>query len=561
MMVTMPNAQSKAAIVKKEQPDGKAGIVAAIKRNRSNIMLVLLAAILVWTLVYQVTHVEGPSYFGDDSTYTYFANQILHGTFVENVDVFSLRILTLYPMAFFYLIFGVGKLSSAAWAIASLLGSVVVAFYLGKELYNDYVGILSALFMSTYPLLMIISGTPSPDVPGAFFVCLAILALVRGQRLNSRGWFFTSGAMVVASFLATPSTVYAFVVILAYIIVELARKKLKVSKVSLYLVYGILIAGILLMAYNYLTTGNALVTIKTTEAVYSTAGTSVEGVLVNTNLMYYFNEIFSYNVIAIIGRAAASHNFNIISIWDQIYVPNYGEEGFFFYAAVAFAIYLVVVREKRAYLPIMWLLLGFLALEFGPIYISLHPFRYLLTNRLARYLTIIIMPTVMITAMAIVNMCERAHKAKMDYLIIIPILFAVFLVATSIPIILYWHTIIYYIMYDQTAVANYLNKLPSSTPVYTESGYMVEIMMHYNNMSRFQVWDGITNCKSIPAGSYVIVPKDIRAFNLSWTPLPNLKCPNWKLVLYPQIPGNYSPFIKAPAGPFYTTLYYVQGGS
>lgn len=540
---------------------GKAGLAATIGRNRNKIMLLLLAAILICSLAYQLTHVEGPSYFGDDSTYTYYANQVIHGNFVQNMNVFSLRLLSIYPLALVYLVFGVGKLSSAGWAIASFLGLIVVAFYIGKELYNDYVGILCALFMSIYPLLVILSGTPSPDVPGALFVGLAVLALIYGQHRNSRWWFFTSGVMIVASFLATPSTSYAFLFIFAYIVIELARGKLNISKISLYFVYGLLIAGLVLLSYNYLTTGNALITIKNTESVYSTAGTAVEGVLVNTNLKYYFNLIFSYNVLANIKNAVSAHNFNIISIWQQIYVVNYGQEGFFLYAAVVCAAYLIIVREKRAYVPMLWLLLGFLALEFGPIYISLHPFRYLLTNRLERYLTIIIIPAVMITAMGLVNMCERAHRAKKDYLIVIPVLFALFLIATAIPIIQYWHTIISYIMFDQTAIGSYLNKLPSTTKVYTESGFMVEIYMHYDNMSRFVVYDQIRNCTDIPAGSYVILPKYIKVFNLSYTPTPTLYCPNWKLALYPSINGTYPAYIKAPALPFYAKLYYVPGSS
>ena len=535
----------------------ESGIGAKIRNNRNKVMLFLLAAILVYALVYQLRFIEGPSYFGDDTTYTYYANQVLHGTFAENTDVFSLRLLSIYPVALFYLLFGVGKLSTAGWAIATFLGSIAVAFYIGKEIYNDYVGVLSALFMSFFPLLVILSGTPSPDIPEAFFIGLAILALILGQKRNSRAWFFVGGVAIIASFLATPSSAYLFVAIFLYLIIELARKKLKIDGTSLHFIYGLIIAGILLLAYNYLTTGNALITITTTTSVYSTVGTPVEGVLINTDLHYYFNEIFSYHIIAVLKSALANHNFGIRYLWQHIYVVNYNEEGFFFYAAVVCAAYLLLVREKRAYIPLLWLTVGFLALEFGPIYVSLVPFKYVLTNRLTRYLTVIIIPTVMITAMALVNICERAHKSGKDYLMVFPVLLALFLIATAIPIIQYWHMIVYYLTYDQTAIANYLNMLPNNTKIYLESGFLIDVYMHYNNMSRFFVYDQISNCTSIPPGSYVALPKYITAFNLSYTPDPSKYCPSWKLVLYPKINGSYPQYVTGPAEPFYAKLYYV----
>jgi hypothetical protein len=202
--------------------------------------------------------------------------------------------------------------------------------------------------------------------------------------------------------------------------------------------------------------------------------------------------------------------------------------------------------------------MGFLLLEFGPIYISLVPFRYILTHRLERYLTLIAIPLALILSMAMVNFYERMEKAKHRIIALAPILLVVFLIATAIPVEQLWHTIVRYQTYDQATIAGYLSAMPNTTRIAYESGFSVMLVyMHYSNLSRFLTYDQIANCTSIPAGDYVVIPKYISAFGLDYTPDPSAYCPNWKLILYPQINGSYPSYITGTAQATGAKLYYV----
>ncbi len=544
-----------------EKKHEKAGtlnrVIGRVTAKKENIFLLALVIILGYSLIYQLTFVEGPSFFGDDNVYTYYAWQALHGKFAENTDSFTLRLLNIYPISFSFLLFGIGKLSSAGWAVFSLLGSIAIAFFLGKELCNEYAGLLAALLLSFFPLTTVLAGTPSPNIPEMFILGLGILSLLYGEKKNSKWWYFISGASFVAAFVATQESSYAFPFVFTYICIELARKKMKIDRTSLFFVGGIALAAVILLIFNYVSSGNPLITISGTAAVYSTAGTPAEGILINNDLGYYFNVIFPYKIYAVLTSSLISGNFNPVSVWNNLYVVNYNYFGFFFYAVVLCAAYLLIVRERRAYVPLLWFALGFFFLEFGPIYVSLDPFKYILTHRLERYLALVAMPLVLTVSIAVVSLAERL-KAKNRYAALLPLLLVVFLISTSIPVEQFWYNIVNYQIFDLTAISTYLNALPNTTRISYESGFSsMEEYMHFDNLSRFSVYDQIHNCSKIPAGDYVVIPKYAEAFDLNYTPDPSKYCPGWKLVLYPQINGTYPGYITSAAYSSSAKLYYI----
>jgi hypothetical protein len=134
----------------------------------------------------------------------------------------------------------------------------------------------------------------------------------------------------------------------------------------------------------------------------------------------------------------------------------------------------------------------------------------------------------------------------------------VLLVATSIPINMYWNNGLASSRYDQLTIANYLNNLPNTTKVYFGSAFSnLPIYMKFNNVSRFFVYDQIQDCHQIPGNSYVVIPKYINLLSLDYTPNPTQYCNSWTLVLYPNITGSFQPGISAMAMPFGAKLYFV----
>jgi len=521
----------------------------------------LLILIVAFVAIYEIAFVIGPSYFGDDTVYLGLANSVWHGGFMENAQIFSVRILNIYPIAFFYL-FGVNNLTSAAWAILSFIGSIIVAFYLGKEIYNKYAGLVAALLLAFFPLFVVLSETPTPNVPEAFLTGLIMLALVYAMKSGSRKWYFATGALLVASVLTTPLSGIMFGVVLVYLLIEFLRKKFLINQTTMHLLYGIIVAGVLLSIFNLINSGNPFITFTVTDSVYSTAGTPIQGILINQDPQFYFHVMFPYSILQAISNSFSNNAYNPISIFNSFYSSSNNYVGFYFYALIAAAIYLLITRERRVYIPLLWFALGFLYLEFGPIYVSLIPFKYILSHRLERYLATVTIPLMLILSIALVRFAQSAKSWASRITIPLSSIAVGFIILTSIPISLLWYQTVHYQTYDQQAIAGYLSALPSNTRVYLLSGFSGFLeYMGYSNMSRFYIYDQLHNCTEIMRNSYILVPKYQEVFNIDYTPNPLAYCPSWQLVLYPKMNGSVDPSLRAEAQAFSAQLFYVPYNS
>jgi 4-amino-4-deoxy-L-arabinose transferase-like glycosyltransferase len=87
------------------------------------------------------------------------------------------RVPPLYPalIAFAYPLMGNYEL--AGILISTVFGSLIVlpVFYLGRELFNDKIGVLSALFASVHPFLFISSGSVLTESTYRFFLTTSVL--------------------------------------------------------------------------------------------------------------------------------------------------------------------------------------------------------------------------------------------------------------------------------------------------------------------------------------------------------------------------------------------------
>ncbi|MEM3237169.1 MAG: glycosyltransferase family 39 protein [Candidatus Micrarchaeaceae archaeon] len=524
----------------------------------------VLAAIVIYALWYSIVFVGGPSFYGDDTAYLGLANNVLMGNFQESSYIFSIRLLQIFPIALFYKLFGVSMLSSSAWDILSFIGLIIVAFFLGKELYSKLAGIFAALLMSVFPLVVVLAPTISDDIPMAFITSLFMLSLLYAERRGSRYWYLVSGILMVASPLVTPEGTTIIVVGTLYIIVELLRRRIKINMASLHFVFGILLAGAVLLAVNYALTNphNPFITFTLSNSFYSAVGKPNTIPSTNTDLMFYISTMFPYRVIQVLSADIGHGQLNPIAIWHQINVINYNQIGFMFYAAIIAIVYLLIKKEKSLYVPLFWFLAGFLFLEFGPMHVSLSPFEYLLAYRLQRFLTFIATPTVLLVAIAMARSLKKGSKIKMYMGAIVVAAALIFLIATSMGINIFWYNGLSVERYTQLAIANYLSALPNTTKIYFASSFSnLPIYMKFDNLSRFYAYDNIQNCHDIPNASYVVVPQNISMFNLNYTPHPRSQCPNWQLIMSPVYPKALPNYITSLALPFNAKLYYIPGPS
>jgi hypothetical protein len=239
------------------------------------------------------------------------------------------------------------------------------------------------------------------------------------------------------------------------------------------------------------------------------------------------------------------------------YRNNWNKEGFFFYAFVAAALYLVAERDRRVALLMVWFLVGIIYLEFGPQSVGLHPLSYVLSHRLDRYVTLVAPPLAIVISAGVARIIDDSKRRWRLAKAIVLFALVAFLVITALQITVFWHRISSASQYDQLQMGNYLNALPNTTKVYFDSGFGdLAVYMGFDNFSRFHPdYGGIQDCHNFPSGSYVVIP---RYYNdgFSYVPNPLQECSDWQLVLSPQFPGMDSS-IAAPVMPFEADLYRV----
>lgn len=544
-----------------------------VPRWKRYLPMVLLLAILVYALAYSIKFLEGPSFFGDDIVYAQVASTILQSHFVESSFIFSVRLLMIYPIAFFFKFFGVSILTSSAWDVISFIGMIAAVFFIGREVYNDYAGLMSALLLSFFPLIVQLSTTVSDDLVMAFITSLAILALVIARKRNSKAAYFATGVFMVASPLVTPEGFIIIMVVAAYLIIEFIRRKIKVNKTTLYLLYGLIAAGIVLMAVNYTLSHNPLITLTVNSHFYSAVGGNNTIPSTNVDPGFYFAQMFPYRLVDTLSTSITSLQFNPVNIWNSIWIINYNTVGFYFYFLVAAILYLIFRKERRAYVPLLWFLVGFGYLEFGPMHVSLVPFQYLLSYRLTRFLTMIAVPTVLVIGIAFTSALERSIRNRSMLIagvgIVIILLSTVFLIGTAIPTNVFWYQMLYSQRYDQLAIGKYLATVPLTTPIYFFSTLSsaapnffsaafsnVPLYMQFKNQSRIFIRVNMTNCSEAQPNSYIVIPKYQHRDLPSQPLVQNVPCPQWQLVLYPQSDKSFPDYITSAAVDFEAALYY-----
>ncbi len=471
----------------------------------------LLLALVLYDFAFSIIYVSGPAYYGDDLAYAELAYGARQGSFVQEGNAMALRVLTVLPIAFFFVIMGVGLLSSAMWGLVSFLLTVVTTFFIAKELYNEYAGLLAATLLSFSPLVLIHSTTVSSDVPMMMFTSLAMLSLLYGTRRNSRKWYFACGMTIYAAALTTPEGGLVGIIAFAYLVVETARKRMTIRR-SMYVLYGLLLMFALSCVLNYLTTTphDPFVTLSYTlgnNGYYSPIGPNAPlANAFNQNLGYYPALMFPYSLIGIIWQDLRAGVFNPIAMWQRVYVLNSSNHaGFIFYFFVAAAAYLVLTRERRAYFTMFWFAIGFLYLEFGPQHIVLSPFSYYMVGKLDRYL-LPIMPAVAITVSIALARAWNSAKASARQLVypFLAVLF-LFLLLTGLQTAQWSFELLANERYGLLSVSNYLMALPNSTRIYYSaiSNAVVEYM-GYENLTRFLQYGDLSNCHELLNNSYVI---------------------------------------------------------
>ncbi len=160
-----------------------------------------IGAILAFSLLFYINMTAEHLWVADEQTYTQWAYHMLRtGDYMNEWAFGGMAIwigkppLFMWMISFAYQIFGVNNFAARFWGTVLGTFSLVALFYLGKRLYNRYVGLMAALILGTFYTFFIFSRHAMTDVPMLFFMIASIYFLVDSEKAkHSNVWAALSG--------------------------------------------------------------------------------------------------------------------------------------------------------------------------------------------------------------------------------------------------------------------------------------------------------------------------------------------------------------------------------
>lgn len=112
-------------------------------------------------------------------------------------------------------------------SVLFLAGTLIVTYYLGRELYGREIGYLASILLLSFPLVVRLSASAKPDIQVAFFFSLALLLLVRLSRKPSYWLACAAGVVIGLGLLTKYMMALIFVVLFFYFLFVVSFQKIK----------------------------------------------------------------------------------------------------------------------------------------------------------------------------------------------------------------------------------------------------------------------------------------------------------------------------------------------
>ena len=503
-----------------------------IKKNQYYILaLIIVLGITVSALLF-----KGMSLYGDDFEYVAFAPNILAGNFSENLNVFSIRLLDDYPMAFMIGLLGYNNIAAGMYDLVCYALAIPVVFLLARRFHSPEAGLISAFLFAIYPSSLKWNTTPSPMLPLVLLISLSVLLYVYGRDRDSVILYSLSGFV---GFAATSVNPLAFLYILMLSLAIIAEtimvkaRHLKFRSKPYFYFIGLLTCLTAFGITNiFLANGVPYYNLLFTNRYYSNAGGFDEIFYTNTNLYFYIGGYFPYGFSSVVYNAAL---FNIGRVFDglrQIYfgifsvgniIPN--DVGLFPYFALIGGAALAYKKRRAAYPALLWSVFLLLYMEFGSMSLT----HYFPIYKLMRFAMVAEVPILIVLGIAIAELA-RANWKKHNIGIILAVLLLAALFLTSIPLDYYYYIMNKNSMYYNIAAASMLKNISSSRSINVYAPTLDTVYMDYylgysKNVTMINYGNGnygtiyLPNCNQIANGSYVVIPNtvsinEINSFNL-----------------------------------------------
>lgn len=351
-------------------------IIAALKRKKYPIALciILVVAVLVRLLFFNGLHGH------DDWLYIFDVRAYTSGI-DESIDsLWGLRFTIIAPIMIIFKLFGPSYFGAFIPSILYSLGSVIFSFLIYVQLFKDKnMALLAAFFMALYPLDIFVATTIRGDVEVNFFLGLAFLLFLKG-RANIRNRFSRAGAtqLVLAGsavFFAYMTKDYAVTAIgaffLLFIYESIMKKRLQLPYVLIPV--GFVICFSIEGAVFHATHGDFFHRFTTPNRLYS------EWIEQDD----YENDPsispeYSFCVLSNLQTESCGERFHKQGFTNSYNSENVtiGLTGFYFYPLLLAIPLILIKRDHKAILPLLFMAFLLAYMTFGTMNLNIYQFMH-----------------------------------------------------------------------------------------------------------------------------------------------------------------------------------------
>jgi len=206
------------------------------------IFLITIAFVLIFFKVFSLPLIDGDSAF-----YSKIAKNILESgnwltfRYIDPKDVIDKPPLAFWPIAISFKVFGINDFAATIWHSILAFATVILVFYIAKELFGRRVAFYSGLVLITSAQFFYQTRIPLQDMALTFFISLSLFCFyifLKYRRILAYYLFvlFTSLSILVKGPVSIPLIIP---VVLIYLIIQ---RKLPFENKKDYLIHGL--AGI-----------------------------------------------------------------------------------------------------------------------------------------------------------------------------------------------------------------------------------------------------------------------------------------------------------------------------
>ena len=370
---------------------------------------------------------------GEFSDFKWAADLVAKEDTINPAHQFLFRWMVILPITLSFMLFGLNDFSAALFPLLCSLGSIVLIFYIGKNLFNEKAGLIAAFLLSIFPLNVIYATRILPEASLTFFMALSAFMFILGEKremdkglLSLKNLYFTlSGVFLGIGYLTKASAV---IIVSFFILYSLYRRGIR--KEYLLIFIGFLMIYSVEGLYYYDNTGDFLLRPHLNSKVYAFKQDVEFKNRFKSKNFYEVVDVVYMPQLEIYPKALMNQK----PLWRSKINEGFG---YFYYFAIFSVIGLVILRlfgkcPKKAHIPILWALSLFLFLEFGPMSLKFNAetafVQYLMLFKSLRYLTVLTIPSLLIIASFL------SFENRIIKWIVLP-LSLIILLTTSIPII------------------------------------------------------------------------------------------------------------------------------